>query len=77
MINIINSPIGSKSTLLRLESSLASDKGGGPGAEDRPVALDTPPNSGLLPPDTDLHLSPPAGPLLKELPPKLDLDRPL
>lgn len=62
---------------MRLESSLASESGGGPGADERPVVLETPPNSGLLPPDTDLHFRPPEGPLLKEFPPRLDLDLPL
>lgn len=68
-------PIGSKSTLLRLESSLASDSGGGPGAPD--LVIFPPPSSGLLPPDTDLHFKPLTAPLLNELPPRLDFDLPL
>lgn len=60
--------------LLRLESSLASESGGGAGAEGRAAP---PPSSGLLPPDTDLHFRPPEVPLLNDPLPRLDFDRPL
>lgn len=62
--------------LLRLESSLASERGGGAGAEGRTPPTPTP-SSGLLPPDTDLHFSPPDVPLLNDPLPRLDFDRPL